>query len=199
MMSVEALYLGILVCAAVGGFNKRAATSLESCGVSEDALKRELGCVCISNKPKLDVRYGRNNEFQCDKTYSKSDTSSPPTEVSFNQAEAENTYSLLMVDPDAPGHSLEKLTFFLHWAVTGITGEDLKSGTIEGTTLMDYYGPNPPTEIHRYQLVLFSSKTGADVHLADENRSQFSLLNFVNLNSESICSVVAVFQFQVPA
>ncbi|XP_052814509.1 uncharacterized protein LOC128241546 isoform X2 [Mya arenaria] len=166
MMSVEALYLGILVCAAVGGFNKRAATSLESCGVSEDALKRELGCVCISNKPKLDVRYGRNNEFQCDKTYSKSDTSSPPTEVSFNQAEA---------------------------------GEDLKSGTIEGTTLMDYYGPNPPTEIHRYQLVLFSSKTGADVHLADENRSQFSLLNFVNLNSESICSVVAVFQFQVPA
>ncbi|XP_052814510.1 uncharacterized protein LOC128241546 isoform X3 [Mya arenaria] len=121
MMSVEALYLGILVCAAVGGFNKRAATSLESCGVSEDALKRELGCVCISNKPKLDVRYGRNNEFQCDKTYSKSDTSSPPTEVSFNQAEAENTYSLLMVDPDAPGHSLEKLTFFLHWAVTGIT------------------------------------------------------------------------------
>ncbi|WAR10416.1 hypothetical protein MAR_035521 [Mya arenaria] len=166
MMSVEALFLGILVCAASGVFNKRAATSSESCDVSEDALKRKLGSICISDKPMLNVRYGRNNEFQCDETYSKSHTSSPPIKVSFNQAEA---------------------------------GENLKSGTIEGTTLMGYYGPSPPSGSHRYQLVLFSSKTGPDVHLADENRSQFSLLNFVNLNSESICSVVAVFQFQVPA
>ncbi|XP_052812552.1 uncharacterized protein LOC128241807 isoform X2 [Mya arenaria] len=121
MMSVEALFLGILVCAASGVFNKRAATSSESCDVSEDALKRKLGSICISDKPMLNVRYGRNNEFQCDETYSKSHTSSPPIKVSFNQAEAGKTYTLLMVDPDAPHYSLEKLTFFLHWAVTGIT------------------------------------------------------------------------------
>lgn len=33
-------------------------------------------------------------------------------------------YTLLMLDPDAPGHSLDSLTFWLHWAVT-----DIKVGT----------------------------------------------------------------------
>ncbi|XP_052814832.1 uncharacterized protein LOC128241789 isoform X1 [Mya arenaria] len=102
----------------------------------------------------------------------------------------------LMVDPDAPNHSLESLTFYLHWAITDITGENLKRGLVQGTTLIGYHGPNTPFGIHRYQLVVFESTTG--VHLTDQHRGHFSLLNFVNVNSASLCSVVAVFQFRVP-
>ena len=31
-----------------------------------------------------------------------------------------STYTLVLVDPDAPTHSLQNLTFYLHWIVTDV-------------------------------------------------------------------------------
>lgn len=171
----------------------------DTCQLDADHLREALAKICDSGNSRLllAVKYGQN-ALSCGQTATKEETSSKPG-VKMNNVERDARYTLLMLDPDAPGHSLDSLTFWLHWAVTDIKGIALDKGFVEGNNLMDYAGPTPPkgSGNHRYQIIVFESTNSEGVQLPSNGRGQFSLANFVQMNN--LCNIVGLFQFVVPA
>uniref|UniRef100_A0A8D2I1Q6 Phosphatidylethanolamine binding protein 4 n=1 Tax=Urocitellus parryii TaxID=9999 RepID=A0A8D2I1Q6_UROPR len=55
--------------------------------------------------------------------------------VKFPGALEGATYTLMMVDPDAPSRSEPTKKYWRHWLVTDIKGNDLKKGNIQGQVL----------------------------------------------------------------
>jgi phosphatidylethanolamine-binding protein (PEBP) family uncharacterized protein len=66
-------------------------------------------------------------------------------------------YTLIMHDPDAPGHSAARP--YLHWLVTDIPGPNFNEGHI----LFSYAAPQPPSGIHRYYFSLYEQLHGSSV------------------------------------
>ncbi|KAF8378634.1 hypothetical protein HHK36_029983 [Tetracentron sinense] len=69
---------------------------------------------------------------------------------------ADDLYTLVMTDPDAPSPSEPSLREWVHWIVVDIPGGTNPS---RGKEILPYTGPRPPVGIHRYILVLFQQKT----------------------------------------
>ncbi|KAL0441967.1 UNVERIFIED_CONTAM: protein MOTHER of FT and TFL1 [Sesamum radiatum] len=65
---------------------------------------------------------------------------------------ANELYTLVMTDPDAPSPSEPSMREWVHWIVTDIPG---RSNVTRGREVLPYIGPRPPVGIHRYILVLF--------------------------------------------
>ncbi|CAK0782803.1 hypothetical protein CVIRNUC_005998 [Coccomyxa viridis] len=61
------------------------------------------------------------------------------------------TYTLVMVDPDAPSPDNPKFRYYLHWLVANIPGVDVQRGDV----IVDYMGPSPPKAKHRYVFILY--------------------------------------------
>ncbi|GAA0160489.1 protease inhibitor [Lithospermum erythrorhizon] len=71
---------------------------------------------------------------------------------------ANQLYTMVMTDPDAPSPSDPSLKEWIHWLVTDIPG----CGNInKGKELLAYSGPSPPIGIHRYIMVLFQQECGS--------------------------------------
>ncbi|KAF3641516.1 Protein CENTRORADIALIS [Capsicum annuum] len=68
---------------------------------------------------------------------------------------ANDFYTLVMTDPDAPSPSEPSMREWVHWIVTDIPGG---SNVARGKDILGYVGPRPPVGIHRYILVLFRQK-----------------------------------------
>ncbi|TKW21285.1 hypothetical protein SEVIR_4G169200v4 [Setaria viridis] len=68
---------------------------------------------------------------------------------------ANDLFTLLMTDPDAPSPSEPSMRELLHWLVVNIPGGADPS---EGETVVPYVGPRPQVGIHRYVLVLFQQR-----------------------------------------
>ncbi|RHZ47222.1 YbhB/YbcL family Raf kinase inhibitor-like protein [Aspergillus thermomutatus] len=81
--------------------------------------------------------------------------------VSFskeNDSASSTSYTLLLVDPDAPTPDDPKFAFWRHWVVSG-----LKAGQANGgTALTEYLGPGPKDDSrpHRYLFLLFREPAG---------------------------------------
>ncbi|XP_026570986.1 phosphatidylethanolamine-binding protein 4 [Pseudonaja textilis] len=106
-------------------------------------------------------------------------------EVKYQQADTNKKYVLIMVDPDAPSRSNPMYRFWRHWAVTDISGADLKKGNLKGHVLADYLRPTPPpgSGYHRYQFLLYEQPAHEDVSLnSDETTSSgsWNVNNFVD-------------------
>lgn len=159
------------------------------------------GDLCRNQKNLLlEVKY-EEKQLKCSQPSTQQETKNAPL-VRLAKANPNGRYTLLMLDPDAPGHSLDKLRFWLHWALTDISGKGLRNGITEGQQLMKYVGPTPPkgSGTHHYQIIVFESTKQENVRLylaKEESRAQFSLENFVTKNG--LCKIVGLFQFTVPA
>ncbi|KAM3227986.1 hypothetical protein ACQJBY_059620 [Aegilops geniculata] len=84
------------------------------------------------------------------------------------------TYTLVMVDPDAPNPSNPTLREYLHWMVTDIPGS---MDDTYGREVVCYESPTPATGIHRMVLVLFR-QLGRNTVYAPSMRHNFNTRNF---------------------
>lgn len=141
---------------------------------------------------QLDVEFGR-----CGVRVTPMKAAATP-HVLFKQADDNQKYLLIMVDPDAPSSSKPTFRYWRHWVVTNIKSSSLRSGNIKGTTRTEYNGPTPPKQSgpHRYQIFLFkqSSELNSVDTLGNGNRGKWQLGDFVKTND--LChSLVAAYEF----
>ncbi|XP_054259050.1 protein D2-like [Macrosteles quadrilineatus] len=135
----------------------------------------------------------------CNTFYNKSEFQKQPV-VTLSDAKPEDKYTLLMVDPDAPG--LTKDTYYLHWIVANIEGEDFKKGNLTNAkTITPYAGPAPPvgSGTHHYLLVVYLMRPGTRVaqHVEDSQRSRFHLGEWTQ--KYNLCGPVAGLQYSANA
>ena len=77
---------------------------------------------------------------------SRAATAAKP-DVMLVGADAGSSYTLLMVDPDAPDPNSPTFRSWLHWLVVDVPGAS--GGPAAGRTLTQYKGPSPPAGTHR--------------------------------------------------
>lgn len=76
----------------------------------------------------------------------------PCVEVTTQNPNPNNLYTLVMVDPDAPSPAQPTAREWLHWLLVDIPeGMDAS----KGRELVPYMGPSPPIGKHRYVFVVF--------------------------------------------
>jgi len=74
------------------------------------------------------------------------------------EANDNDFYTLLFVDPDAPSRTNPMFREVRHWNVVNIPGNKLE----QGETIIEFIGSGPPkdTGLHRYIFLLFKQKNG---------------------------------------
>ncbi|GMI76492.1 brother of FT and TFL1 [Hibiscus trionum] len=85
-----------------------------------------------------------------------------------------SSYTLIMVDPDAPSPSDPYLREHLHWMVTDIPGTTDASF---GREVVGYETPKPTIGIHRYVFVLFK-QSGRQTVRPPSSRDYFNTRRF---------------------
>ncbi|KAF2682604.1 PEBP-like protein [Lentithecium fluviatile CBS 122367] len=79
-------------------------------------------------------------------------------------ANANTTYTLMLVDPDAPTPDDPKFAYWRHWVVSSIpnSGSSSDDAAKSGKTLTEYLGPGPKDESkpHRYMFLLYREPEG---------------------------------------
>ncbi|XP_030057897.1 phosphatidylethanolamine-binding protein 4 [Microcaecilia unicolor] len=95
--------------------------------------------------------------------------------VMFPEAEKDENYVLIMMDPDAPSSADPKFQNWRHWLVRDIRGSDLLTGDLKGNILSEYRRPTPPpkTGYHRYQFLLYKQPANQDISLTEEERATY--------------------------
>ncbi|KAH3753630.1 hypothetical protein DPMN_188270 [Dreissena polymorpha] len=130
----------VIIAVCIGNIAPGSATS-EKRGLSKnndikyDVIRKVLTDGCDSDRVAVLGVAFEGQDFECGVTSNRQATSRQP-EVTLPTAQNDIKYTLIMIDPDAPGHSLQDLTFWLHWAVTDVKGSHLRDGTVQGHTLM---------------------------------------------------------------
>jgi phosphatidylethanolamine-binding protein (PEBP) family uncharacterized protein len=117
---------------------------------------------------QLHVKYGKHTvdnkrELSVDETQDE-----PEVEI-----KGDGTYTLLMVDPDAPSPGDPKFRNFLHWMVINIPVVDIKRGEV----VVEYMGPSPPKGKHRYIFLLYKQSGRMDAQ-APHDRKGFQPKEF---------------------
>ncbi|XP_048657551.1 phosphatidylethanolamine-binding protein 4 isoform X5 [Marmota marmota marmota] len=105
--------------------------------------------------------------------------------VKFPRALEGATYTLMMVDPDAPSRSEPTKRYWRHWLVTDIKGNDIKKGNIQGQVLTPYKPPSPPANsgFHRYQLLVYLQERNEVLSLLpseSKSRGSWNMESFLN-------------------
>ncbi|KAF2715257.1 phosphatidylethanolamine-binding protein [Pleomassaria siparia CBS 279.74] len=98
-----------------------------------------------------------------------SDVKSTPS-ISFS-ADSSSTYTLLLVDPDAPTPDDPKFAYWRHWVVSGISS----SGAFEKSALTEYLAPGVKDDSapHRYTFLLYKEPTGLSLSKSDVGGEEF--------------------------
>ncbi|KAG9488591.1 phosphatidylethanolamine-binding protein 4 [Eleutherodactylus coqui] len=100
--------------------------------------------------------------------------------VTYQKAQKDKMYSLLMMDPDAPSRESPGNKYWNHWVIADIQGRDLQSGkSLQGREITEYKGPSPPanTGFHRYQFFLYLQPPGSRPSLLpseEKSRGKFN-------------------------
>jgi protein FLOWERING LOCUS T len=76
------------------------------------------------------------------------------------RVEGTKTYTLIIVDPDAPSPEHPKYRCFLHWLIVNIPAHDFA----RGEELVEYIGPSPPKGKHRYIFCLYEQHGRMKAH-----------------------------------
>jgi phosphatidylethanolamine-binding protein len=89
-------------------------------------------------------------------------------------ASASTTYTLLLIDPDAPTPDDPNFAYWRHWVITSIpagSSDVAQSGKI----LTEYLGPGPKDDSkpHRYLFLLFREPEGMKVGKEDVGGEEF--------------------------
>nr|ARE72517.1 CEN2 [Actinidia chinensis var. chinensis] len=151
-------------------------------------LGRVVGDVIDYFSPsiKMRVMYNKNNIFNGHELLPSSVTIKPRVEV--HGGDMRSFFTLIMIDPDAPGPSDPFLREHLHWMVTDIPGTTDSSF---GREVVNYEKPRPSIGIHRFVFVLFKQKQ-RQVVTSPPLRDQFNTRSFAEENELGL-PVAAVF------
>lgn len=92
-----------------------------------------------------------------------------------------STFTLLLIDPDAPTPDDPKFAYWRHWVVTGIptsistSGSSSEGDVKDGKTVTPYLAPGPKDESgpHRYLFLLFKEPAGFSVDKGDVGGDEF--------------------------
>ncbi|KAJ8464493.1 hypothetical protein OPV22_027045 [Ensete ventricosum] len=99
--------------------------------------------------------------------------------VEVGGSDFRSTYTLVMVDPDAPSPSDPTLREYLHWLITDIPATT--EAATYGQEIVCYESPRPQLGIHRYVFVLFRQLPGRQAVDAPGWRQNFNTRDFAEL------------------
>lgn len=147
-----------------------------------------------TDDPKLTIIFEQVTLESCGGLYDK-EMLKTMLAVTYRQADPLKTYTLVMADPDAPGHTDGQA--YLHLLRAGISGKDLLSGDqLTGTNVVEYARPTPPkgTGVHRYVIYLYEEFPPEDPEFVPfpgsfKERSHFDLHSYAQ--SYDLCGPVA--------
>ncbi|XP_063231698.1 protein D3-like [Bacillus rossius redtenbacheri] len=170
-----------------------------SAGCTPYALPEDFKSACDVRNLQVISASGNTivDNANCNELFSKSEFSTSPS-VQFDGADPEKTYTLIMVDPDAPNHSEGQ--YWLHWIVANIKGADLRSGNIGSshTVVTSYHPPGPPkgTGPHRYVFLLLEQAKSKVSMESPDKRPRFNLATYLSIQEGKFCRLVAGAQFR---
>ncbi|KAH9223306.1 phosphatidylethanolamine-binding protein [Leptodontidium sp. 2 PMI_412] len=96
--------------------------------------------------------------------------------------DASTSYTLLLVDPDAPTPEEPKFAFWRHWVVAGLQPSQAPPGSVaveqavaSKSPLTEYLGPGPKDDStpHRYLFLLFRAPAGLSLSKSDVGGEEF--------------------------
>lgn len=155
-------------------------------GSLENLVKDQVVPDVIDAKPSASIKvtYPSNVEVQQGNELAPTKVKDVP-KFEF-EAKADQLYTLVMVDPDAPSRKDPKFREILHYLVSNIPGNDVA----KGDTLAEYIGSGPPkdTGSHRYIFLVYHQKDGrlqSDIKISNhsiEGRKSFSIRKFAKDN-----------------
>ncbi|KAF4218287.1 hypothetical protein CNMCM8980_005463 [Aspergillus fumigatiaffinis] len=127
-------------------------------------------------KPTTQLHVSFNNKpVSLGNLFRASECKTAPT-VSFSEEEnnqpSSTSYTLLLVDPDAPTPDDPKFAFWRHWVVSGLKAEEANGAT----ALTEYLGPGPKDDSrpHRYLFLLFREPEGFALTKEDVGGEEFT-------------------------
>lgn len=130
----------------------------------------------IDKKPPADIQvtYPSNAKVQQGNVLTPTQVKDLP-KFEFD-AQADQLYTLAMVDPDAPSRKDPKFREILHYLVANIPGNDVS----KGDTLAEFIGSGPPkdTGLHRYVFLVYRQKGKLQSDIKISNRSRLGRVNF---------------------
>ncbi|KAI8973075.1 PEBP-like protein [Trametes punicea] len=95
---------------------------------------------------------------------------------------AEASYTLAMLDPDAPSRAEPIYRTFRHWLVTGLKSPALTSNSTEALNALKTHpattpyrppGPRPNSGLHRYIFLLFQEPTSAQPFAVPQGEPEY--------------------------
>ncbi|KAF1923027.1 PEBP-like protein [Didymella exigua CBS 183.55] len=106
-----------------------------------------------------------------------SDVKDTPS-VTFSAASdsaSTQSFTLLLIDPDAPTPDDPKFAYWRHWVVTNIPSNSGSGDVKGGKTITQYLAPGPKDESgpHRYLFLLFKEPQGFGVEKSDVGGEEF--------------------------
>jgi phosphatidylethanolamine-binding protein (PEBP) family uncharacterized protein len=135
---------------------------------------------------KIDIKLSFNSkEIKYNDLLTKEETSTIPI-IKFNKEEGKS-YTIIIIDPDAPYPTKPIYKYMLHMLVTNNDNEVVK-----------YMGPNPPADSapHRYYTCIFEQESliANTKKFHTRSRSNFDLKQYVLDNK---LKIIGCFKFRV--
>ncbi|KAK3159801.1 hypothetical protein QOZ80_1BG0051260 [Eleusine coracana subsp. coracana] len=152
-------------------------------------LGRVIGDVVDQFSPTVGLRVFYNGRRIMNGADLRPSAVSARPRVEVGGIDLRQSYTLVMVDPDAPNPSNPTLREYLHWMVTDIPGT---TDVNYGREVLCYEGPRPPAGIHRVVFVLFKQMARGVVDSPPLLRHNFSTRDFA-LQHDLGLPVAAVF------
>ncbi|XP_066313555.1 protein FLOWERINGUS T 1-like [Miscanthus floridulus] len=138
-------------------------------------LGRVVGDVVDPFSPTVALRVSYNGRRLINGSDLRPSAVAARPRVEIGGTDFSQSYTLVMVDPDAPNPSNPTLREYLHWLVTDIPG----TTEIEhGREVICYESPRPPAGIHRVVFVLFQQMVRGSVDQPPLLRHNFCTRNF---------------------
>ncbi|KAK4032698.1 PEBP-like protein [Parachaetomium inaequale] len=103
----------------------------------------------------------------------------PAISISLSSSsDTTSSFTLMLIDPDAPTPDDPKFGYWRHWVVTGIpaqAGAEERSVVDAGRTLTQYLAPGPKDESgpHQYLFLLFAEPDGLSLEKEDVGGEEF--------------------------
>lgn len=138
-------------------------------------LGRVIGDVVDQVSPTVALRVSYNGRRITNGADLRPSGVSARPRVEVGGDDLRQSYTLVMVDPDAPNPSNPTLREYLHWLVTDIPGT---TDVNYGREVICYESPRPLAGIHRVVLVLFQQMARGTVDLPPLLRHNFCTRSF---------------------
>lgn len=92
-----------------------------------------------------------------------------------SDAASAQSFTLLLIDPDAPTPDDPKFAYWRHWVITNIPFSSESGDVKDGKTITQYLAPGPKDESgpHRYLFLLFKEPQGFSVEKSDVGGEEF--------------------------